>query len=122
MVDQGRRGPRDAVRGGPVASRRVAVRLLLDDCGLDDGPLEVLPCSHRQGRLGDDDIDAAVSATSPVPLIGSAGDATLMHPLLVHASRPMAVVRRRRVLHVEFAPRGLPEGLAWLEPRVASRR
>ncbi len=40
----------------------LAVRIHLDDCGEDNGPLRVIPGSHRHGRLADDQIERAVAS------------------------------------------------------------
>jgi hypothetical protein len=37
-------------------SRMLTVRLHLDDCGNDKGPLRVVPSSHRRGFLSDTQI------------------------------------------------------------------
>jgi ectoine hydroxylase-related dioxygenase (phytanoyl-CoA dioxygenase family) len=36
-----------------VSDRMLAIRIHLDDCGHDNGPLRVIPGSHRQGFLSD---------------------------------------------------------------------
>ena len=51
-----------------VLAQLVAVRLHLDDCGLQDGPLRVLPGSHGAGVRPDGAVhaaDAAVVCTAP---------------------------------------------------------
>lgn len=37
-----------------------------------------------------------------------------MRGLTLHASKAAATPRHRRVVHVDFADRDLPDGLAWL--------
>jgi hypothetical protein len=94
--------------GQPPASileRVLAVRVQLDAVENDEGALEVLPGTHRRGRL--DAVDLAGLAlvaermACPVPRAG----ALLMRPLLVHGSRRLHAGNRRRVLHFVFAPR-----------------
>jgi len=96
-----------------VLEQLVALRLHLDDCTLDDGPLHVVPGSHRDGRLDDDAAvarrDACGTVACPVPR----GGAMLMRPLLLHASSKATGASRRRVLHFLFGPPRLPLGLAW---------
>ena len=96
-----------------VLERLVAVRVHVDDCGPDDGPLDVVPGSHRHGRLDDGRAlalrDAVGSVACPVPR----GGAMLMRPLLLHASSKATGTSRRRVLHFLFGPRELPCGLRW---------
>jgi len=89
----------------------VAVRLHLDDCAADDGPLQVAPGTHRLGRLA---AAAAVEMMTPsIACVGVAGTAVVMRPLLVHASSKATGSSRRRVLHFVFGPRDLPCGLRW---------
>lgn len=101
----------------PVAllERMVAVRLHLDDCGAENGPVRVLPGSHRAGRLGPKDIAAWRERTSPVECIVPRGGLLVMRPLLLHASSPATVPAHRRVLHLEYAADSLPDGLEWHE-------
>lgn len=88
----------------------VAVRLHLDDCGVENGPLRVIPRSHLAGYWDE---------VSPQPwedeVVCScqAGDVVMMKPLLLHASSPASVPSHRRVAHIEFCSAELPEGLRW---------
>ena len=96
-----------------VLAELVAVRVHVDDCGPDDGPLHVVPGSHRQGRLTDTEAlalrDAHGTTACPVPR----GGAMAMRPLLLHASSRASGASRRRVLHFLYGPARLPLGLAW---------
>ena len=100
-----------------VLEQLVAVRLHIDPCGLDDGPLNVVRGSHRDGRLDDKHAlalrDARGTVACPVPR----GGAMLMRPLLLHASSKSTGASRRRVLHFLFGPPELPCGLAWAGAR-----
>jgi ectoine hydroxylase-related dioxygenase (phytanoyl-CoA dioxygenase family) len=91
-------------RGRPVAQleRTVALRVHLDDCNEDNGPLEVIPGSHVHGRLAADAI-ATVAAVSPSRLcLAVRGDIVAMRPLLLHRSQRARVPAGRRVVHLEF--------------------
>jgi hypothetical protein len=96
-----------------VLEEMVTLRIALDACGPDDGPLRVLPGTHRCGRLDAATIVRLGRSVEPVDCTARAGDAVLMRPLLLHASSPARVPTRRRVLHVEWALRPLPGGLEW---------
>ncbi len=96
-----------------VLEQLVAVRVHLDPCGADDGPLLVVPGSHRSGVLAQLDAAAARAATPPLACLAGIGDALVMRPLLLHASSKALGQGRRRVLHFVFGPRALPHGLAW---------
>jgi ectoine hydroxylase-related dioxygenase (phytanoyl-CoA dioxygenase family) len=96
-----------------VLQTLLAVRVHIDDCGADAGPLRVVPGSHRAGRLGDAEALALRAAKGETLCIASRGDALLMRPLLLHASSRARSPQRRRVLHFLFGPAHLPHGLVW---------
>ncbi|HEX6084407.1 MAG TPA: phytanoyl-CoA dioxygenase family protein [Thermoanaerobaculia bacterium] len=96
-----------------ILERMVAVRIHLDDSGADNGPLRVIPGSHRQGKLGEDQIRDLVAARPQVGLTVPQGSILLMRPLLLHASSQALHAGHRRVLHVELAPDGLAMPLRW---------
>jgi hypothetical protein len=98
-----------------VLAQMVALRIHLDECGPENGPLRVIPGSHRQGKLKDDAIQQLVAGGSMVELYVPQGGFLLMRPLLVHASSPARVPQHRRVLHLEFAPKEAISPLAWHE-------
>jgi len=95
-----------------VLSRMLALRVHLDPCDRDAGPLEVLPGTHRQ--IHDAACRDRMSAEiAPIRLTAGAGDVLLMRPLLVHRSARASRPTTRRILHVEFASRSLPGLLRW---------
>ncbi len=96
-----------------LLERMVALRLHLDDCGARNGPLLVVPGSHRRGKL-----DATARRDLPADLgirlcEAKTGDVLVMHPLLLHRSEPSQDPSHRRVIHLEYAAAPLPDGLAW---------
>lgn len=93
----------------------VAVRLHLDDCGAENGPVRVLPGSHRHGRLGPGDIATWRERVPAVECLAPRGGLLVMRPLLLHASSPALAPAHRRVLHLEYAADALPHGLEWHE-------
>lgn len=93
-----------------VLEQLLAVRLHLDDCGPQDGPLRVLPGSHTAGVRPE---GAATVANGAVVCTAPRGSALLMRPLLLHASSKAGGQGLRRVLHLLFAPPALPHGLRW---------
>ena len=96
----------------------LAIRIHLDDCGADNGPLKVIPGSHRAGILTDKRIQEWPKE-SACTCSAARGDAILMRPLLLHASSSAIHPSNRRVIHIEFAAHDLPHGLEWFE-RVGS--
>jgi ectoine hydroxylase-related dioxygenase (phytanoyl-CoA dioxygenase family) len=90
----------------------LATGLYLDDCDLANGPLLVVPGSHR-GPTWDhhaggyfcgamDPGAAGLDASRAVPLTGPAGSLTIHHARLVHGSAPNVSARPRRLLLHEY--------------------
>jgi ectoine hydroxylase-related dioxygenase (phytanoyl-CoA dioxygenase family) len=96
-----------------VLERMVTLRLHLDDCGLENGPLQVIPGSHNAGRLTGQQISAWRAREQPIACVVPRGGALLMRPLLLHSSSPATTPMHRRVVHLEFAADPLPGGLEW---------
>ena len=80
----------------------VALRLHLDDSTAENGPLRVLPGTHKRGVLSDDAIHDLASAMAPVDCPVRRGGVLAMRPLLVHASSKSQSHKPRRVLHIEY--------------------
>jgi ectoine hydroxylase-related dioxygenase (phytanoyl-CoA dioxygenase family) len=96
-----------------VLSRMVTMRLHLDDCYENNGPLRVIAGSHADGVLPRAEIDRRKQANEQT-VLANTGDALFMKPLILHASSPAKAPSHRRVLHLEFAPTDLlPGELAW---------
>jgi hypothetical protein len=95
-----------------VLANMIAVRVHLDDCGADNGPLRVLPKSHRHGWL-DEVLDEWKQRVPEIVCTVRSGGIVTMCPLIVHASAPASVPRHRRVIHIEYAAGELMGGLEW---------
>lgn len=91
----------------------LAVRIHIDDCGAENGPLRVVPSSHRYGYVTDAAAKMLRRDFGELTCTGSAGSALFMRPLLLHASSKAAVPSRRRLLHFVFGPASPGYGLAW---------
>lgn len=98
-----------------VLEKLVAVRIHLDPCGVDDGPLRVVPGSHKHGVLSDEQAMALRAADGETVCALPAGSALVMRPLLLHASSKGSGASARRVLHFVFGPHALPHGLRWCD-------
>jgi ectoine hydroxylase-related dioxygenase (phytanoyl-CoA dioxygenase family) len=96
-----------------VLERMVAVRVHLDDCGLENGPVRLIPGSHRAGRLSAEAVDAWKARGSIVDCVVARGGILAFQPLTLHASSPATTPAHRRVVHLEFATGALPHGLFW---------
>ncbi|HEX2207893.1 MAG TPA: phytanoyl-CoA dioxygenase family protein [Longimicrobium sp.] len=96
-----------------VLERMLTVRVHLDACGPENGPVQVIPASHLAGRLAPEQVDAWRERATPVVCTSPRGGALVMRPLILHASSPSTVPAHRRVVHLEFASGDLPHGLEW---------
>lgn len=92
-----------------LLEKMLTLRLHLDDMTDANGPLKVLPGSHRSGKAN------TSSDRAPMTILGQRGDVFAMRPLLSHCSNKSQTDRtHRRVLHFEFAGiEQLPDGYAW---------
>ena len=92
----------------------LAVRVHLDDCGDDDGPLRVVPGSHRAGRVDGRQARQLREQCGERVCRLRAGEAMAMRPLLLHASsKATQPTRGRRVLQFLFGPAEPGLGLEW---------
>jgi len=96
-----------------VLQNIVAVRLHVDECSSNDGPLKVVPGSHVYGRTNQETTLSLRTANGEVICPVARGAALLMRPLLLHSSSKASGQSKRRVLHFLFAPKSLPFGLRW---------
>lgn len=96
-----------------VLAQMLAIRIHLDACDAENGPLRVIPGSHRAGKMNDAQLAALTAGSRAAELSVSRGAILLMRPLLVHSSSPARSVDHRRVLHIELAPREAISPLQW---------
>jgi ectoine hydroxylase-related dioxygenase (phytanoyl-CoA dioxygenase family) len=96
-----------------VLERMLTVRVHLDDCRIENGPVQVIPGSHAVGRISAGDVSDWRARRDPVFCTTQRGGVLLMRPLILHASSPATVPSHRRVVHLEFAADELPAGLEW---------
>jgi ectoine hydroxylase-related dioxygenase (phytanoyl-CoA dioxygenase family) len=97
-----------------VMAKMLAIRLHLDESHEGNGPLRVIPGSHKAGCLSAEEIGAWSARPSVICTVPKGG-AMLMRPLLLHASSSASSPEPRRVIHLEFAADDLPSGLEWHE-------
>jgi ectoine hydroxylase-related dioxygenase (phytanoyl-CoA dioxygenase family) len=81
----------------------LALRIHIDDSGELNGPLRVIPGSHRHGVLQDAEVQDIARHAQPVECVVAKGGVLAMKPLLIHASSKSRTTLPRRVLHVEYA-------------------
>lgn len=98
--------PSDVLRG------ILAIRIHLDANDHQNGPLRLIPGSHKHGRLTAEEI-AKWDKSESVECLVPRGGALLMRPLLLHASSACRFPKSRRVIHLEYGSESLPSGLRW---------
>jgi len=93
-----------------ILRKMLTARIHLDAATEENGPLKVVPGSHRLGKAespGNGEVRT---------ILAGQGDVLLMRPLLEHSSgrsRP-DTSSHRRILHLEFSGvRELPDGYEW---------
>lgn len=85
-----------------VLKEMLAVRLHLDDCDENNGPLRVCSETHSLGVLDSSTNSGVVFSKGETTILAKSGEALLMRPLLLHASSPALQPRHRRVLHLVY--------------------
>lgn len=94
-----------------LLERMLTLRIHLDAATPENGPLQVLPGTHRHDRPDP-------SQFTPQTIYSAAGDVLAMRPLVCHCSGTSlpGTTQHRRVLHLEFAGvRELADGFVWYE-------
>lgn len=93
-----------------VLEAMLTLRIHLDEMTEENGPLLVVPGSHRLGKV------PVASYETARTILGSRGDVLAMRPLLAHRSISSreGTTLHRRILHLEFTglPH-LPDGFEW---------
>ena len=92
-----------------ILEELLAVRLHLDPCGPNNGPLRVCPGSHRHGFIPSQECGAWASAHGEYAALAEQGEVILMRPLLLHASSQATEPGHRRVLHLVYHGAGRAE-------------
>lgn len=93
-----------------ILSRMLTMRVHLDEVTDENGPLRVIPESHRSKACEGLGIERAET------IHALAGDTLAMRPLISHSSGASipGTTRHRRILHLEFAADPtLPDGYRW---------
>ncbi|WP_182866586.1 phytanoyl-CoA dioxygenase family protein [Rhodopirellula sp. JC639] len=93
-----------------VLKQMLTLRIHLDAVTDENGPLRVIPGSHRSSDGEGQGIDTAVD------IHAAPGDVLAMRPLISHSSGPSkpGTTRHRRILHLEFAGSAtLPDRMQW---------
>ena len=101
-----------------VLEKCLAIRLHLDHSNEQRGALQIIPQSHRLGKLLPEYICTATQNRTAIWCTAAPGDILLMHPLVLHRSSPATHPTRRRTIHFEYSSATLPQGLSWAYSRA----
>jgi Phytanoyl-CoA dioxygenase (PhyH) len=96
-----------------VLQKMITLRLHLDNCGHDNGPLSVLSGHYKSGRLNQQELANLISSSTPETITAKKGDVLAMAPLTPHTSSPAITPKHRRVVHLEYSAYDLPAGLQY---------
>jgi ectoine hydroxylase-related dioxygenase (phytanoyl-CoA dioxygenase family) len=81
----------------------LALRVHLDDSTATNGPLRVIPDTHKIGVLTEAEIQERVADSAGVQCVIAVGGVVALRPLMIHASSKSDSEFPRRVLHIEYA-------------------
>lgn len=84
-------------------NRIVALRIHIDESTDENGPLRVIPGSHKAGVLSRADILKATNGNPAKACVVGRGGVVAIRPLLLHSSTKASNSQPRRVLHIEYA-------------------
>ena len=89
------------------------IRIHLDDTDENNGALRVVPKSHLKKIYRPETIDWNKEIETICRV--KKGGIMLMKPLTLHSSKRTTNNKKRRVIHIEFSNRELPNELNWAE-------
>ena len=92
----------------------LTARIHLDDCDASNGALRVIEGSHKRGVINLKEWMADKQGVEQICEVKKGG-LLLMSPLILHSSKRTENQKHRRVIHIEFSDRKLPNGLVWKE-------
>ncbi|HQU91532.1 MAG TPA: phytanoyl-CoA dioxygenase family protein [Pyrinomonadaceae bacterium] len=87
-----------------VLDKILALRIHLDPSTPANGPLRVIPGSHRHRVSDETEFRELVNSGPQTEVTVDRGGVIAMRPLLIHASSKCLSDEPRRVLHIEYAP------------------
>jgi ectoine hydroxylase len=96
---------------GMQTPRAVVAGLFVDDVNACNGPLMVIPGSHRRGHLVNEvsmeldeaDVESAARESGIVPLMGPPGTVALFDCLIIHGSAANITPWPRRIFYLNFS-------------------
>lgn len=96
-----------------ILENNFTIRIHLDDTDENNGALKVIPKSHLKGIYRPETIDWTIETETICTI--KKGGIMIMRPLILHASNRTTNNNKRRVIHIEFSNRLLPDTIQWSE-------
>jgi ectoine hydroxylase-related dioxygenase (phytanoyl-CoA dioxygenase family) len=96
-----------------ILENNFTIRIHLDDTTEENGALKVIVNSHSQGIYRPETINWNVEKEMRCNV--KRGGVMIMKPLLLHSSSRTTNNQKRRVIHLEFSNKILPQELKWSE-------
>ena len=96
-----------------ILQRMLFVRLHLDACGEDNGPMEIALGSHGSGLVPATDAEDLAATCETEVCLAKPGDILVLKMLTLHRSKPSNIPANRLTLRLDFSPDLLPEPLEW---------
>ena len=96
-----------------ILEKMVSLRIHLDPCSEENGPIKFIAGSHLSGVLETSEIERWRNERETVVCPAGRGDIIAMRPLILHSSLIAESPEHRRVLHIEYAAVQLPAGMRW---------
>ena len=90
------------------------IRIYLDDISLKNGPLKLIPGSHKK-VLSENEVQTITDNSTPVISDIPAGGIQILKPLLLVSNSLAVSQKRRRILQLEFSSVELKDGFNWYE-------
>lgn len=100
-----------------LLERMLTLRIQVDPVDVSNGPLSILPGSHRLGRLSEPQIEELAAGVTAFTCHAAIGDVWIYPTLVVYSSAAAEQPRRRRVLQIDYSADDLPGQLRWAHAR-----
>ncbi|TIX49866.1 phytanoyl-CoA dioxygenase [Alteraurantiacibacter aquimixticola] len=96
-----------------LLERMLTVRIHLDPVDESNGVLEVIPGSHKRGRIAEREVKRIVDEGPVVSCPALSGDCWVYRTPILHRSARSRSDGHRRVLQVDYSADDLPDRLEW---------
>lgn len=93
--------------------KSITVRISIDESDAENGALEVIPRSHRLGKLSDSATNQIAGSGVAKLLKTEPGDVLFLSTPILHRSASSTSARSRRVIQIDYSWSNLPPPLEW---------